>query len=128
MSEAITILQLLAPQLERLILRPEADHYYDLFAGAIIWMDERPSFDGLGEHHMDCVNAMRRVWFFRTALILGERSPQDEGYWLVVKQLFPSWLGFALERCSVSLRETVLTLRSKAREQFERDFDELQDP
>lgn len=128
MSEAIESLNLLAPRLERLILRPEAECYYDLLAGAVVWMDERPSFDGLGQHHMECVNAMRRVWFFRTAQILGERSPEDERYWLVAKQLFPMWPGFALERCSTSLREAVLKLRDKSRKQLETDWNDLLDP
>ena len=121
-------LELLSERLGCLILRPDAECYYDLLAGAVVWMDERPSLDDLGRFHIDCLNALRRVWFIRTARILGEDLPQDESYWVKAKRLFPAWPGFAPERCAITLRNDVANLREQSQSQFTSDWEGLLDP
>jgi hypothetical protein len=128
MSDEIASLRRLAARLGELILRPDAECYYDLLAGAVVWVDERPSLANLGQHHIDCVNALRRVWFVRAAKVFGESTPEDDHFWITVKQLFPMWPGFVPERCSITQRDNMASLREQSRKQLDSDFEALLDP
>ena len=129
MSEPATpeSLKLCAEQLSRLPFRDDAEVVYDLLSGAAIWLDEKPaSSDHLFDS--DFWYAMRAVWHFRTASILGEDAKNCELYWTTAKRLFPTWPGFAPQRCSVALRDIIWKLREESRKQLDADLDDLIDP
>lgn len=67
---------------------------YHVFADAVFWADEFPA-----EMPTELENAFRLVLNHRTSLLVGEIGRFDE-VWAVARTYFPSWVGFAKERCS----------------------------
>ncbi len=67
---------------------------YHVFADAVFWADEFPA-----EMPTELENAFRLVLNHRTSLLVGEIGRFDE-VWAVAQKYFPSWVGFAQERCS----------------------------
>lgn len=67
---------------------------YHVFADAVFWADEFPA-----DLPTELENAFRLVLNHRTSLLVGEIGRFDE-VWAVAQVYFPSWVGFAKERCS----------------------------
>src|SRR5262245_54686851 len=140
-----TILQqlnALAPFLNQLRSKPEADCFYDWLSGGLLWTDEVPDVSQIPP---EALAALRCVVWYRTALILGESKKRDEALgpemrklfpnwsgeaaakhneelWSEAQKLFPHWPGFAPARRSVELREKCIELQSKAVEEMDKLF------
>jgi hypothetical protein len=50
---------------------------------------------------MELIGPVRRLYYHRTGLILGEDWGQGE-FWRLGRELFPNWVGFHPTRCNRS--------------------------
>jgi hypothetical protein len=136
-------LRVLAPLLNRLPSKPDAECSYDALSGGLLWADEVPD---LSLAPPGTFEALRGVLWYRTSLILGDAGKRDEGLWpgmerlfpawsgvaaasenealwLAAQELFPNWPGFAPGRRSIELRERCMELKLAAAEEMDKMFD-----
>jgi hypothetical protein len=112
-------LRQLAPLLDQLPLVSDAPCAYDWLSGALLWTDEVPD---LARVEPGTFEALRGVLHYRTCLVLGESSGQDEDLWLLAQSLFPNWPGFQPGRRSVELRALCQRLKEAAVREMDRIF------
>jgi hypothetical protein len=143
-DDAIRKLRILAPRLNQLPLVSDAEFYYDVLSGGLLWTDETPDLSGLPAGTFE---GLRGVLWHRIALILGgpvkgdgAGSPEardlfpnwslqtqandNEALWSEAERLFPNWPGFTLSRRSSELGERYIELKSRAMRQMDKMFDD----
>jgi hypothetical protein len=99
--------------------------FYHLFADALVWLDEEPSWPWRGPFELS--NALRPLFYYRTGLILGDVRPYGR-IWELGRRLFPCWAGFHPSRCCRSRRLARLyrSARLEAHRTLHRDIRESQ--
>ena len=77
-------------------LEPTADAqpFFDLLSGGIVWTDERPTFPTSAEE----LGAVRALWSYRTSLYMGTPREAFAGLWWLARSVAPRWPGFLPER------------------------------
>jgi hypothetical protein len=99
----------LAANLNRLQVDPHARMAYDLFAGGLIWSDERPLMDEMIEENGVATNVVvgyfRALLNHRTSLIKGEPAVRFRDVWARAVQVCPNWPGFLPTRRDPALAE-----------------------
>src|SRR5579862_5311194 len=92
----------LAAKLNKLTVDPQATMKFDLFAGGVVWSDERPPWDELaGAQGFPCdgvLGIFRALLNHRHALILGDRPSRFQDLWERARLLCPKWPGFLPSR------------------------------
>lgn len=117
----LTKLRVLAPTLNQLALVQDAECFYEILSGGLVWVDEIPDLSTLPAGTLE---GLRGVIRYRTTLILGEPDQQYHEYWSEARKLFPNWPGFVAARQSIELRPRCVELKSKAAEEMDKMFDE----
>jgi len=69
----LTKLRTLAPKLNQLVLLPDAEYFYEMLSGGLVWEDEIPDLSTLPARSFE---GLRGVIRYRTTLILGEPDEQ----------------------------------------------------
>jgi hypothetical protein len=77
----------IATRLNRIKASIDAEPFYELMSGAIIWADERPPFQTDTEE----MGAMRMIWNYRTSLIIKNPRTEFRELWEVASHLAPNW-------------------------------------
>jgi hypothetical protein len=108
-------LEELAAKLDMLIVDPHATPAYDLFAGGLVWSDERPGLEAtVGEDGVPTLlglGHLRALLNYRSSLILEEPRERFRDLWERARQLCPRWPGFLQGRRDPLL---AVVLRTKA--------------
>jgi hypothetical protein len=94
-------LDYLAAKLDKLPVDPKARMGYDLFAGGVVWSDEKPEWDFVEELGVPKVvgqGSFRALLNHRQALILGDPAERFQDLWERAKRLCPNWPGFLASR------------------------------
>lgn len=68
---------------------PAAKVFYEIMSGGLVWSDET----NRGSTPVKVVWELRKLWAYRTQLILNDGEPDDE-FWDRCLELFPNWVGF----------------------------------
>jgi len=113
-------LRCLAPILNQLTMFQDAECFYDVLSGGLLWRDEIPDASVLAPGTFEGLRGGIR---YRTTLILGEADQQYQDLWAEAKNLFPNWPGFSPARRSIELRSVCLELQSKAVGEMDELFD-----
>lgn len=123
MNDIIEKMKIFAPWLDRLQFDPHSRVSIDLFAGGLVWSDERPDLEAVVEagFSLACLRPLLR---YRTLLILGRPEERFRQYWDEGQRLFPHWPGFLAERRETKWAETYETLNEKGIRSFE-EADEI---
>lgn len=102
--------QILAPEMERMLINLGAQPAYDLMSDSLVWPDEIPP--GRRARELWC---LRPVLRYRTGLILGLEISEFSPEWNDAQEAFPTWIGFRKERSSWNkiLQETYHKLSKK---------------
>lgn len=117
-------LEYLAAKLDKLPVDPQARMGYDLFAGGLVWSDEKPDWDEIVEEQgiptVVGLGTFRVLLNHRQSLILGEPANRFHDWWERAKQLCPNWPGFLPWR-----QDSALADEARARSEASiRSFDE----
>jgi hypothetical protein len=118
-------LDYLAAKLDKLPVDPQARMGYDLFAGGLVWSDEKPDWDDIVEEEQGIptvvgLGTFRVLLNHRHALILGEPAERFRELWDRAKILCPNWPGFLPGR-----QDSALADEARARSEASiRSFDE----
>ena len=97
---------------------------YDMMSDALVWSDELESLRERDTPEGADWTCIRRVWHYRTTLIMQSPSAEHAAFWNRAVELFPEWIGFLPERRdpSAELQELVTRSRSKANLDMDRVF------
>jgi hypothetical protein len=93
-------LELLAAKLDKLVVDPQARMGYDLFAGGLVWSDERPAWEEISIYSPDGLPTFQGLGVFRgllnhrNSLILGTSTERFAHVWDQASRLCPNWPGF----------------------------------
>ncbi len=120
MSDLVSELAAIAPQMRKLVHSAQAEVFYEMLSGSLIWTDEIPESSKRQPGSVEC---LRPVFRFRSSLIIGNPEEQYRPYWEEAERLFPNWPGFTTERRSESFRSTYETLRADAMQKIDDLFD-----
>jgi hypothetical protein len=91
--------EIIASEMERTNVNPEAIITYDLFADALAWSDEYPNnYLNNPNAHFDEMSSIRVLFRYRTTILLGTPDEILRPYWDQALLLFPNWAGFNPER------------------------------
>ena len=112
----------LAAKFESLSFDNDASRELELFGGAFVWSDERPTLDS-PDGTISITRFFQYLLWYRKSLI--EESPVAafSKYWDEFRRLCPNWPGFRAERCDPVLRSELDAEVSAAMAQIERVFD-----
>jgi hypothetical protein len=117
----------LAAKLDKLTVDPQARLGYDLFAGGLVWSDERPEWDEIVEENgiptVVGLGDFRALLNHRQSLILGEPAKRFECLWEEAKRLSPNWPGFLPGRQDSALADEARA-RSEAGDRSIEELDE----
>jgi hypothetical protein len=95
-------LEILAAKLDKLPVDPAARLSYDLFAGGLVWSDERPAFDEAvgadGVPRWVGLGPLRALLYHRSKLIVGASGERFGEMWARAIRLCPNWPGFLPQR------------------------------
>jgi len=100
-------LRAIAPTLNALHARPDAECHHELMSNSLVWGDELPSEAALDPA---AYSVLRCLFRYRTSLILGNSDQDLEPFWELGLELFPNWPGFQAERRDVSLADVFFRL------------------
>ena len=92
------LLTSMAPMLNNLPQQPEASFEYQGVCDGLVWSDEMPSASLTDQQEQ----LLRYLIQYRTSLIVEEPIPALASLWEQAKVAFPSWAGFANDRCRPS--------------------------
>jgi hypothetical protein len=67
--------------------------FYDILSGGLVWSDET-----VKSTPTQVIWTLRRIFAYRTGLILDRPRDEFKGYWKHAISLFPKWVGFRTER------------------------------
>jgi hypothetical protein len=105
----------------KLVFDSAAKSSVELMSGSIIWSDERSL-----KWCTPCVWAMRKWFHLRYKLVVGDQvSPAETVQWQAMKQEYPDWPLFRLERCTSQDAEIVRRMVSRASRKFCVDMERL---
>ncbi len=123
MSEFEDAIKPIASILNQLSTNNEATYEYQAFSDALVWSDELPQngFED-SEQGLRSEQALLYLFRYRTSVILGKPIEVIQPYWEIARKLFPSWPGFANERCKCS--ETLTAYVREARGELDCFLDE----
>jgi hypothetical protein len=116
--EMFAQLDAIAPDLNRLVKDPNAAIHYDMFSGGLWWSDERLASGA-------CTDVLRYLLYYRSKLVDGSAEPGHPEFWLTAKEKFPSWPGFADERCGRDEALAAFQERSGRRALFSIDLTDI---
>lgn len=108
----------LAIRLDNLSADPRAKCRYDLFAGALVWSDERPTWDN-AETDFPGLGDLRALWAYRASLILGEPREKFQAVWELALRLCPNWPGLLPERRDPALADAYGKLAAAGQSSWE---------
>jgi hypothetical protein len=91
---------------------PMATVQYEMMSDGLMWSDELPGLEGLD--FRDIV-LLRVLWNHRARLVCGEPGDQYRDVWEQAKLGFPTWMGFARERCAPSAELAELFRKKQSR-------------
>ena len=110
---------------------PDADRFYDILRGGLVWDDELPDREADRAKHLRGIRMLVGVIAHRSDLTLGNSRP-ERGYeadWNKLKEIFPDWPGFREERIYGKIERTLRAIRKKedrVLSQAEAEFDQEQ--
>jgi hypothetical protein len=93
MFEPATALRRIARKLNAMKSEAQAECFFELMSGGLMWTDER-----LWPLDADELGALRILLNYRTSLILENPRSEFEGLWNFAVSLAPQWPGFLPER------------------------------
>jgi len=117
-DDLLARLTAIAPILNSLPFNPEAECFYELMSGTLVWRDELPHVPP------DQLCPMRFLFRYRTTLILSQPDPGLESFWHVATRLFPQWPGLHESRRSTSLAAFYKQKKAKWDRQLQRCLQE----
>jgi hypothetical protein len=121
-------LELLAARLDQLAVDPQATMHYDLFAGGVVWSDERPAWEVVVENGVPTIvgqGSFRALLNQRHSLILGDAGKRFQHLWEKAQQLCPNWPGFLPSRQDPALAGEARAKREASNRSFEELFDDV---
>jgi hypothetical protein len=126
MSEPIQISAGFAAILNQLPRDSQAVVRYELMSDGLVWTDEYPRSQGLGNSE---IGYLRILWRFRSSLIMGSPDDKWRTYWDEGQCLFPNWPGFDPARSDPKWRSHFAEYREKAMrgwEELDREYQSRQ--
>lgn len=99
----------LIARLSELKHNTDADVFFDVMSGGLVWNDEKLS--GLTAEEMGCLRALFR---FRSSVIIGHPDERFRDLWECAYSLASSWIGFSSDRSGCNPDLAALYARLKA--------------
>ena len=116
-------LERLAAKLDKLVPDPNATIGYDLFAGGLVWSDERPEWEEPREDNgaptIPGLGKFRALLNYRSSLILATPRERFRDLWERARGLCPHWPGFLPDRCDPGLAEVLRTREAASQRSWE---------
>lgn len=91
---------------------PTAIVQYEMMSDGLMWSDELPALEALDFRD---IAFLRVLWNHRARLVCGEPCERYREVWEQAKLAFPTWMGFAPDRCTPSTELAELFRKKQSR-------------